>query len=49
MLPVTVEAATSQGIERHLVWIRERKTDIQFADVVSAVRIDPDEVLLLSR
>jgi hypothetical protein len=48
-LPVTLEAATSQGIERRLVWIRESKTDVQFADLVSEVRIDPDEVLLLPR
>ena len=49
VLPVTLEADTSQGVERHLVWIRDSKTDIQFADAVSAVRIDPDEVLLLPR
>ena len=49
VLPVTLEAATSQGIERHLVWVRESRTEVQFADVVSTVRIDPDEVLLLPR
>ena len=48
-LPVTLEAATSQGIERQVVWIRESPTEVQFAGVVSTVRIDPDEVLLLAR
>jgi hypothetical protein len=49
VLPLTLEGATSNGTERHLVWIRDSKTEVQFADDVSGVRIDPDEVLLLAR
>lgn len=44
-----LEVVTPQGIERHRVWVRESKTKVQFAGVVSEVRIDPDEVLLLAR
>ena len=49
LLPVTVEGRTAQGIERQRVWIRESKADVQFTDIVSDVRVDPDELLLLRR
>jgi hypothetical protein len=49
VLPVTVEGTTDRGAERHRVWIRGTKTEVQFAGLVSGVRIDPDEVLLLRR
>lgn len=49
VLPVTLEGVIPQGTERRRVWVRESKTKVQFAGVVSEVRIDPDEVLLLAR
>jgi aminopeptidase N len=48
VLPLTLEGATSNGTERHLVWLRDSKTEVQFAGEVSGVRIDPDQVLLLA-
>jgi len=48
VLPLTLEGATPKGTERHLVWIRDSKTEVQFAGEVSGVRIDPDQVLLLA-
>lgn len=49
ILPVTVEGTTSKGTERHIVWIRDSQTKVQFTEVVSGVRIDPDGLLLLAR
>ncbi|MCU1236105.1 MAG: hypothetical protein JWP63_4072, partial [Candidatus Solibacter sp.] len=46
---VTVEGTTSKGTERHIVWIRDSRTKVQFTEVVSGVRIDPDGLLLLAR
>jgi Peptidase family M1 domain len=49
VLLVTVEARTAEGTERHRVWIRGNGATVQFAGVVSEVRVDPDELLLLRR
>jgi hypothetical protein len=49
VLPVTLEATTSQGTERRRVWIRGSRTEVEFTEPVSAVRIDPDEELLIKR
>jgi hypothetical protein len=49
VLPVTLEGATSKWNGAASGLDSGSKTEVQFADVVSAVRIDPDEVLLLSR
>jgi hypothetical protein len=49
LLPVTVEARTAQGAERHTVWIREREAVVEFTSDVTEPRLDPDEVLLLRR
>jgi hypothetical protein len=48
-LPVTVEAKTAQGTERHRVWIRGREATVEFTGDVTEPRLDPDEVLLLRR
>jgi aminopeptidase N len=48
-LPVTVEATTAQGTERHRVWIRGREAIMEFSGDVTEPRVDPDEVLLLRR
>jgi hypothetical protein len=48
-LPVTVEATTSKGPERRLVWIRERAAEVRFSEAVSGARIDPDGELLIAR
>lgn len=49
LLPVTVEASTAQGVERHRVWIKGAATVVSFSAVPSDVRIDPDASLLLRR
>jgi hypothetical protein len=47
ILPVTVEATTPQGAERHRVWVRSSETAVRFAGDASSVRVDPDQLLLL--
>jgi hypothetical protein len=49
VLPVTVEGRTAAGAERHLVWTRGNGAAVQFTGVVTEVRVDPDELLLLRR
>ena len=48
-LPVTVEAKTAQGTERHRVWILGREAMVEFSGDVTEPRVDPDEVLLLRK
>jgi aminopeptidase N len=48
-LPVTVEASTAQGAERHRVWIKGPATAVSFSADPSDVRIDPSGSLLLRR
>jgi aminopeptidase N len=47
LLPVTIEATTSKGIERHMAWVREVETVFTFDGAASNPRIDPDGQLLL--
>jgi hypothetical protein len=49
LLPVTVEAKTAQGTERHRVWIRGREAVMEFGGDVTEARVDPDGDLLLRR
>jgi hypothetical protein len=46
-LPVIVEARTSQGSERRRVWVRNGEAALDYAQDVTQVRVDPDELLLL--
>jgi hypothetical protein len=48
-LPVTIEASTAQGMERHRVWIKGSETVASFSGDPSDVRIDPGGSLLLRR
>jgi aminopeptidase N len=48
-LPVTVEAKTAQGTERHRVWIRGREAVTEFSGDITEPRVDPDDVLLLRK
>jgi aminopeptidase N len=47
LLPVTIEASTAQGTERHRVWIKGSEAAVTFSGDPSGVRIDPDGALLL--
>jgi hypothetical protein len=49
VLPVTIEGTTAAGPERHRVWIRGSGATVQFTGVVTEVRVDPEELLLLRR
>jgi hypothetical protein len=49
VLPVTIEATTSKGVERRSIWIRSAAAEVSFAEGVSNPRIDPDGSLLLRR
>jgi hypothetical protein len=46
---VHASGETAAGVERRLVWIRGSEAVVEFSGVVTEVRIDPDELLLLRR
>src|SRR6185437_7854305 len=48
-LPVTIEASTAHGPERHEVWSKSAQASVDFADVPTIVIVDLDRALLLRR